>query len=301
MERGRLVKLIGGAGFVGICGFLWMVVADSWGFMSSWEAGVQDKARRDTIAEWDQNSFARRIERLEEENNKANANAKAIERLEAKILQLESASGSGSTSVTEHQVAALQQRVVQLEEMVREIPDEVTSSQPLDNEATLADLQAQLTTMVDNAFADRLSAADNSSGAEIRAGVVAARVPVGEDGLQNSGLLWEFEGCRGGGNDKIFCEIKITNQTREDRKACLSDVEIVTDTGYHFDKHDHRYLYVGSSRGTETACATIPPLVTINASTETFVHGRFDSEIALIRYRCGNGCEMALYDKAISQ
>lgn len=280
------------------------------GLATDWFAfGVSQGQNQLEVARADENRATRIEEEIKamraewqivrQENDRSDRNAIAIRRLEESVRKIGSTPTSDNVSKAILQVTVLQQRITELESQISNLSAQSSSNGTIDTDAIIATLERQISSLVDAAIAKKIAASGTASGTDRRADAVASIVPDSDTTMESNGLLWEFQKCFLDGR-YISCVTQVTNKTRDDKKACLSKAEIVTDTNYHTT--EPKIVTVGEEWSYyNNACSNIPPLVSVNSYVKAEIASNVKSEIRLLRYECGVGCQMAIYDKTVSQ
>lgn len=115
--------------------------------------------------------------------------------------------------------------------------------------------------------------------------------------VKSGSLTWTFKQCSHSHEDVISCKISIKNTATDDRKACISDAEAVTDTGMQTKKPE--LVTVGEQSRSYHACSMVPPRTIISAEIMFELGGSYKEKLSLVRFKCGGNCKVAAYDVAV--
>lgn len=121
--------------------------------------------------------------------------------------------------------------------------------------------------------------------------------------IEKDGLIWEHQNCVKRSSNYLDCRFSVTNTTSNDKKACIGEGnKLVLADGFDID---FVVAYVGNQKKGHSVCDTVAPLVkTVSGfyinSNDLFIQDLVNP-IQFVRFVCGSGCKLELYDVSVEQ
>lgn len=255
-----------------------------------------EAAEKATLQQTD-NMILTRLQRIENDNDKGNANASLIKQLEVRISELEKLPATSNPNNASREILSLSRRIDEIDKKLSGLNNEGNNYGVQQIQGEISSLRQELSGLVAGEVQKQIALIDTSNSTDQRAQALAARVT--EQTSSRSGdILWEFGECIKNVSD-VSCHFTATNTAKKDTKACLSNIKAVTDKGIDYDGAS---IYIGNENGWASDCDVIAPLVSIKASFSLQrAIKTIDEKFQIVRLSCGAGCEFQMFDVPVGQ